>query len=575
VADIVYEIGAKDTATPTLDKVGSSMSRLEKSTKDLGEHSERSLGRLSIGIGSLVKASGVLFAVDKAIQGISAALSFVGDSIGGVREAEAAAAELSSAMLATGQASEAMVEANIRLADSLEAMTGTESEAVQGLMAMAANLGAPVEQLDDLSRASVGLAESMGISLESALTKVRQAQEGNFAAFEKKLPQLKQMATDEEKLAAVMSLASRGIEQQTERYNGTAGAMARAMKAANDFGETVAAAVMPVIDAATNAVAGIAIALTDVFGGALESSGDMVQSWQEFLSEKITQAANAVIGAITMAEVIVRNFGDVWGLVKDKIALRVETIRADIEQLFTVTLPAYGSWFATNFPRFFVDAFDAIATVIDNGATKVANSIQAIWDFIATGGEGGVSGLVESVGAALSGSLLDGFESTVQALPQIAGRAMTDTERMLTASINDTATKLAAEYESKMASRTIKIGGKIGEDMATAIDLTLKKKEQEAAAAANDPASALAQLANRGGSALAALNANESRLLTRGPGGRMSIEAIFDEMLKIARKTYEATAAGSAAQALAASEAREAKEALQRKGSVMFARPPQ
>lgn len=575
MADIQYTIGAKDNATPTLDKVGSTLSRLEHSTKNLGDNAETSFRRMAIGVDGLLKASGILFLVDKAIGSIGAAFSFVAGGVNDFNNAEAVANKLTEAMRANGEASQEMIDANIELSDVLEKRLNVEAESIQNLMSEAANLGVANDQLDNVTQAAIGLSEAMGVSLDDGLKKARLAADGNFAAFEKLIPSIKNMATDEEKLAAVLELSNKGLEQKESRAQSAAGAGERLATKIGDLAEVIGGALSPMIETATVAVEGIVNALVDILAPAMDSTGSAFTAFSEWVQEKMVAAANGVIAALTMAEIVVTNFGDVWSLVKDKIALRVETIRADVEQLLTVSLPAYGSWFAANFPRFFVDAFNAISTVIDNGATKVANSVQAIWDFIATRGEGGVSGLVDSVGAALSGSLLDGFESSIQALPQIAGRAITDTERMLTASITETADKLAAEYDAKMAQRTITIGGKIGEDMAAAIDLTLTKKEQEAAAKAKSPESILSQLVSGGASQLAALNASESRLLTRGPGGRMSIEAIFDEMLNIARKTYQATAAGSAAQALAASEAREAKEALQRKGSVMFARPPQ
>jgi hypothetical protein len=161
-----------------------------------------------------------------------------------------------------------------------------------------------------------------------------------------------------------------------------------------------------------------------------------------------------------------------------------------------------------------------------------------------------LSGLSSSMSEAMSGSLLDGFESSVAALPQIAARAMTATEKELTASISETADKLASEYDAKMAQRTIKIGGKIGEDMAKNIDFVLVKKQEELEKIdAAKPDTALDQLLGGagGGSALAALSAQESRLLTRGRVERVDpLVQIASGIASVAASTQKTAAAAAA-----------------------------
>lgn len=569
MADITYVIGAKDAATPALNKVDSAMSRLEKSTKDLGASSERSLNRMSIGIDSLLKASGVLFVLDKAIQGIGAAFSFVAGGVEDFNNAEASVAKLTQAMEANGEASQDAIDANVALSDALEKRLNVEAEVIQALMADAANLGVANDQLDDTAKAAIGLSEAMGISLEDGLKKARLAAEGNFASFEKLIPSIKNMATDEEKLAAVMELTNRGLAQKEERAQSAAGAGERLATRLGDLAEVIGSALSPVLNAVQDGIARVAEVLTSILAPSLESTGGLLQTWSDWATQAIDTVTNTVIAGLTMAEVIFNNFGAVVGLVFDTIKLKYETYRADTEHLFVTTIPAYLTWFGNNFFNIIETAFNAVYTVISNQITAIGDAFKAFWDFIASGGS---TDLLGQLGDIAGRSYLDGFESSIEDLPNVAARAMTATEKALQNSIGATAGKLAEEYESKLAARTVKIGGSVGDSIADTIDLKLKKTAAEIAKDAEKKASEKGVAGKL--SELGTLSASESRLLTRGPGSGMSIEAMFDELLKISRKMYDRAMADSATQALAASEARETKEAIQRKGTIMFASPP-
>jgi hypothetical protein len=262
--------------------------------------------------------------------------------------------------------------------------------------------------------------------------------------------------------------------------------------------------------------------ITNVVGAFIASFGGSADTFKtigDFITNAAVSIGNTVISAITGMEVILMNFGDVWSLIRDTIVLRAESIAANLGHLFGTVIPEYGMWLVENFPLFFFDAFNAISAIIENGATRVAKGFDALWEFIKSRGKGGLSGLSSSMSEAMSGSLLEGFESSVAALPQIAARAMTATEKELTASIGETANKLASEYDAKMAQRTIKIGGKIGEDMASAIDLQLKKTADEV----ESKTDSIEKAKTATGASMpsdAILQASQSRLLTRGPGER-------------------------------------------------------
>jgi hypothetical protein len=609
VADIVYEIGAKDKATPALNTVDKGMSRLEASTKSLGEAAERSLGKVSISIGSLLKGAGVMAAVDLAVKGLTSAFGSVVGSISSANAAYDTQVEavqgLETALRLNGEAVESESARLQTFASEMQAFSGVGDEVTLGLMRQAAMLGVSADQLDDTAAAAIGLSEATGKSLDESLKLVKNSLEGEFGAFGEIIPAIKTATSDTEKLAMVQELAAKGLDAKVEASNRLVGAEERAAGAVGDMMEQVGALLAPLrlvaaqgiqflaekinsllvpavawVQSAFESMQPIFTALTVVVGvfadvmavyfeyitnvvgafiASFGGSADTFKTIGDFITNAAVSIGNTVIGAITGMEVILMNFGDVWSLIRDTIVLRAESIAANLGHLFGTVIPEYGMWLVENFPLFFFDAFNAISAIIENGATRVAKGFDALWEFIKSRGKGGLSGLSSSMSEAMSGSLLDGFESSVAALPQIAARAMTATEKELTASISETADKLASEYDAKMAKRTIKIGGKIGEDMAKNIDFVLVKKQEELEKIdAAKPDTALDQLLGGagGGSALAALSAQESRLLTRGRVERVDpLVQIASGIASVAASTQKTAEAA----ALAASELEQIK----------------
>ena len=516
MADITYVIGAKDAATPALNTVDKGMSRLEASTKSLGEASERSLGKFSISIGSLAKAAGVFGAVALAAQGVRSAFGMIAAGVDDFDAAQESMRALDQAMELNGGSSDALIDKYGALSDAIEANTNVAAEETQALMKQAAVLGVSNDQLGNMATAAVGLSEALGVSLEDGLKKARLATEGNFKAFEKLIPSIKEMATDEEKLAAVMELSARGMAMKEAASQSAGGEAERMSHRVGNLMETIGALIAPIREVAYKGITLLADALSNVLAPAVDSTRALFEQWEPVIMAAIESTVNGIIAGLTMAEVIFGNFGSVVSFVFDTLKLKYETYRADTEHLFVNTIPAYISWFGDNFFNIIETAFNAVYTVISNHVSKIADAFQAFWDFIKSGGS---TDLLGQLGDIAGRSYLEGFESTIAELPNVAARAMTATEKELTASISETANKLASEYDAKMAQRTIKIGGKIGEDMASAIDLQLKKTADEVESKTDSIEKAkTATGASTPSDAI--LQASQSRLLTRGPGER-------------------------------------------------------
>ena len=216
MSDIVYVIGAKDAASPVLKKVDGSLDRLAASTKKTADVAGKSLNKIDVSFASLVKGAGIFKAVDLAVQGLQKAFSSIVGSISSANAAYDTQVEavqgLETALRLNG---ENVAEQSAKMqafANDMQALTGVGDETTLGLAKQAAMLGVNSDQLDDVTKATIGLSHATGKSLEESLKLVKGSLAGEFGAFGEIIPAIKQATTAQEKLAMVQDLASKGIE---------------------------------------------------------------------------------------------------------------------------------------------------------------------------------------------------------------------------------------------------------------------------------------------------------------------------------------------------------------------------
>ena len=526
MADIQFVIGAKDAATPALTKVGSSMERLEKSTKQLSDVSAKSMKSIDVSFSSLVKGAVVFKALDIAAQAAFRAFGSVSSAISkGMDDFDAAAESvraLDQAMELNGGSSEKLVSQYSSLADAIERKTNVAAEDAQGLMKQAAVMGVSNDQIDDMAVAAIGLSEALGVGLDEGLNKVRLATEGNFKAFEKLLPAIKEMKTDEEKLAAVLELSAKGMALSESASQSASGKYEQMEHRLGQLFETLAGVLAPIRELAYEGVTLLADALSNILGPAVEGSATLFETWRPVIIGAIESTVNGIVAGLTMAEVVYNNFGAVVGMAIDSILLSYETYRADTMQLFTVEIPAYASWFGENFFNILETAFSAVSAMVTNHITKIIDTLAALWGFISSAGSTDILG---QLGEIAGRSYLEGFENSIGELPNIAQRALTDREKELQASMGATANKIAEEFNTKFAERTVKLGANVGENLSDGIDLALKDKDDDVAKKNKGTGSQTGD---------AILQAQTGRLLTRGPAEKQA-----NAMVDIARNTKE------------------------------------
>lgn len=250
------------------------------------------------------------------------------------------------------------------------------------------------------------------------------------------------------------------------------------------------------LEALSNALSTVLTPAVESAKAALENIGPLM----DYVRDKVVAGVNAAIGAFTFFEVVLTNLDSVWTIVVAQAELYMIQMAEAIGHTLTVVIPAYAEWFADNFVNIFKDAFNAVVAIVTNAGKILGEAIYQIFAFIASGGDGGIEGLMSNLGHAASMSLLDGFESSLTALPDIAERAITDREKDLTATIGTIGGNLGDEFNRKMEERMIGASKSLGDQIIQDIEAKTAEATQTTKKAS-------------GGQSL---QASESRLITRG-----------------------------------------------------------
>jgi hypothetical protein len=504
MADIV--ISAQDQASKILDKIGDSTKVLAKDVSNAGKVIEGSTGGINVSFKSLLGPVAALTAGFAAFKGLGALGSFLGDSISGFDDATEATRKLTTAINLSGADAEASIDGHLALADAIERQLNVDADVVQGLMAQASALGVSDDKLDSVTKTAIGLSETMGIGLDEALQKARLATEGNFKAFEKLNPAITELNTGEEKLAAVVALAEKGLTQKAEAAKGAAQADERAGFALGKLKDNIGAVLSPIQSLVYDGFAIVVESLQSAFGPAIEEAGTFFESFRETVTTGAQYLSESLIAAVTWIEVGWNNLPTVFEMVQNSVLLSLETLRADIEHILITVIPGYATWFADNFVNILIDAGTAYITAWTNIAKSVGEIVKTLYDVIV--GNIDISTAMNRIGESAGRSLLDGFEAQTQALPTIANRAMTDTEKILNKSLDTSATSLLDQFNTKFNDRI----GKLKTD--------LESKPLGAKIALEVDSDALNRQikTDKVKTSDSVLQVTESRLLTRGGG---------------------------------------------------------
>lgn len=500
---IDFVIGGKDKAAPAMTSVEKSLQRLEQKTESVAASTKR---LAAVGT-TLAAAWGLVKTALAALGGL--------DKINAAYDAQTAAVKrLNSALAVRGQ--QAASAAMQQTAKDLEKITGVSDQATLALMQTAQTMGFATDKADDAAKAALGLAEATGKTAEQSLGDMKAALEGNFEAFHGINPQIMFMRSNQEKLAAVMAIANQGLQQQSQDMGTVAGSGRRADSAMGSLMESFGKIIAPIrvlINAGLQQLATtldkLLIPIVQYATSVLENIGPIM----DWVKEKVVAAINIMIGAFTFFEVILTNLGSVWEIVKAAAELAMISISESVMHTLTKVIPAYAMWFGENFVNLIKDAFNGVIAVITNAGRIIGEMVYQIFAFIASGGEGGIEGLMSGLGEAASISLLDGFKSSLTSLPEIAERQLTQREKDLADKIGAVGGRLGQEFSDKMSERMIGVGSTLGDELSAASNINLKGR---------------AAIMTQG------VQVTEGRLLTRGPGS--SLPNKLDEIINLLKR---------------------------------------
>ena len=516
--DVEIVIGAKNQASAIMEKVGKDARTLGGSVQKAAKESVSATKKMESGFNALKSAAGPLLAAFAAFKTATAGFRIIGEAAAAFDVQEEAVRGLTTALEMNGAAAGPTIEQHQEFASTLQGMLNVGDEVTLSLMKQASMLGVQNDQLQDVTRAAIGLSEATGISLEDALRKVNGALSGNAGALQEYLPAIRNATTEEEKLAIVLAASEKGLKQKEDRSKTAAGSAERLSNTWGDFLEVIGKALEPVRMLVNNGLNLLVEVIQSFVIPAIAAITPTVETMKSVMDSMRTK----VMQVVTMVEVVVGNLGTVFQMAKDAISLQVLGIMGTIQHAFTVAIPEYAAWFGRNFVNLLTDAFNLATTVVQNYVKNAADILLRLWDFIASGMKGGASSLFSDIGKIAGRSLTDGFEAVTGSLPSIAERQLTETEKVLQARLGKNAGDIAKQYQEKLAERMRATGKDAGEAFGEGLGLTGSGAGGGAGAGAQSQP----------------IQSSESRLLVRGPveSKQEKMQTVLEDIAKTLKK---------------------------------------
>ena len=210
--------------------------------------------------GSLAKMGPMIAAAFAAIAGSRV----IGAVVSATMEAEDAIVGLESALKSSANAGGVTSAMLQQLAKNLASNTTHSDEAVMSAMTLALNYGVAAERMGPLMRSAIGLSRAIGTDLPSAMRYAVMAENGEYEALGRLLPQLRGLTDEGERAARVQQLMTAGWEQEQAAQSTTSGKWGELKKSLDELAEAIGGLVSgPMKDwldrltLVTNAIAGV------------------------------------------------------------------------------------------------------------------------------------------------------------------------------------------------------------------------------------------------------------------------------------------------------------------------------
>ncbi len=429
-----FVIRARDEATRVLqdfkratDSLGTSMESVENRSSSL----QMSLGGVT---GALVALAGAY----AAIKGGEAVFSYLNESADKFLKLEM----------------EKRLNATLKdSARQIEIATNIDEGQIRGVMRSAQESFDP-SQIEDVTKAAIGLSYELEISLAEAFQKVKAATDGSFSSIEYLIPGLKDLTSAQDRLAAVSAFASEGLKGQTEKANSGLDVFAKFAIETENLATTIGEMVAPFKQLAYEGIAIVVEFLNQALQPAIEDFQAYFSGMAMNVQANAKAFAEVLVGAFTFVEVGVTNIGTVMEMAGASIMLTLEQWRSTFEHVLVTVIPEYVMWFGRNFLNILQDTAVAASHLVENLGRNIINGFSIIFEYIMGGWQDqDFDSFMAELGGAMSENLLRGFEPVTEALPEVGERAVSDFEKSLEGVLTEGGEKLANDFTTKFEER--------------------------------------------------------------------------------------------------------------------------
>jgi len=127
----------------------------------------------------------------------------------------------------------------IAYSNELQALTGVGDDVTQSMMAMLIQMGLSEEQTKRITEQAIGLSRVYDISLNEAMKKLVEYEEGNVNALDEMIPALRGATTESEKMASAERILGRAVDGSRKMMDTSAGATIAYDNAVGDLREEI------------------------------------------------------------------------------------------------------------------------------------------------------------------------------------------------------------------------------------------------------------------------------------------------------------------------------------------------
>jgi hypothetical protein len=371
MADVEVTLGAKNEASAVLRQFSTEVTQ----TAQQVEFSIRGLAQLA----------GVTAAVIGIVEAGRAVVGFASASVAAFDDLNRSSIKLAETVALIPGAAKAASDEMVKVANSLERMTNVDSGRIQDQMAQALRRGAGVGDIEDMTEAALGLSRVFDRDLSSAMRMVEDAIKGNFGAFEGLIPNINELATAEERLAAVSDLATKGLLNKADSAKSALEASEALNVATKNLYESFGALLAPIRDVVYR---GMVVAFEFIQSSMIPAMDDFIQHGEDLanaMQDVGKTIAEAFVTGFTAAEIAVFRFEDVLEVISASVLLSANKIYNDVVFVFDGLL-ARANWFVDAYAKLlsgrftFEDVLKEMPSFGERAVTETEKSLQAILD---------------------------------------------------------------------------------------------------------------------------------------------------------------------------------------------------